>query len=353
MDQRPGELEQNEEAISKRDEDSQTGVTTVSPADSTDTLESEQDVKQDMEKLDSDSGDSTEEPEQIKEQIEQTRSHMSETIGAIQEKLSFSNLSEQVSEQINNAVVTAKDAVYDATIGRAENIMQNVSKGFSNVSESMGDAGSYVVSSAKRNPLPLALIGAGIGLLVFQGSRRKSNHKRNRYDSNRYELSDRHADEQEESRIRSESNVRGGSGMLSNVQKRAGDVAGSAYEGVSNAASSAYGGVSSLASSTGEQVQHVARRAQRQYENTLDENPLAIGAVALALGAIVGLAIPSTDYENEWMGETKENLVQSVEGVARDAFSKVQQVAGDVTKTVSEQVQKSDIGSVGNQKPKL
>ncbi|MBA2605389.1 MAG: DUF3618 domain-containing protein, partial [Acidobacteria bacterium] len=76
---------------------------------------------------------SSDEPEEIKAQIEETRSQMSETINAIEEKFNFSKISEQVkegvSEQITNALDTAKDAVYDATIGKAENIMQSVSKG--------------------------------------------------------------------------------------------------------------------------------------------------------------------------------------------------------------------------------
>ena len=90
-------------------------------------------------------------------------------------------------------------------------------------------------------------------------------------------------------------------------------------------------------SNLGGQVQKVAQKGRSQYEQTLQDSPLIVGAVALAMGAAVGLSIPSTEYENQWMGDKKENLVQSVEGVARDAFSKVQEVAGEVTKTVQEQ----------------
>jgi ElaB/YqjD/DUF883 family membrane-anchored ribosome-binding protein len=105
--------------------------------------------------------------------------------------------------------------------------------------------------------------------------------------------------------------------------------------------------VTSLASSTGEQVQHLSRRAQTQYEQTLEENPLAIGAIALALGAVVGMAIPSTRYENQLLGDTRENLVQSVEDAARGAFERVQEVAGEVTKQVQDQAQASGSASAG------
>src|SRR3954447_16446311 len=48
------------------------------------------------------------EAEQIKGKIEETRNQMGETIDAIQDKLSFSNISEQVTEHVNNAVESAK-----------------------------------------------------------------------------------------------------------------------------------------------------------------------------------------------------------------------------------------------------
>ncbi|MBA3335271.1 MAG: DUF3618 domain-containing protein [Acidobacteria bacterium] len=290
----------------------------------------------DFEKRDTDADltSSTDEPEEIKAQIEETRSQMSETINAIEEKFNFSKISEQVkegvSEQITNAMDTAKDAVYDATIGKAENIMQSVSKGFS---DNFGDAGSYVVKSAKGNPLPLALIGIGAGMLFMQRNKRRSNeydYKLNDYRRNYVAGDYNQMDDETVTRQRSDSNT---GGILENAQETVGSVA-----------SSAYSGVSSLASKTGEQasnlgghVQNVASRGLSQYEQTLQDSPLIVGAVALALGAAVGLSIPATDYENQWMGDKKEDLVQSVEGVARDAFSKVQEVAGEVTKTVQEQ----------------
>src|SRR5690349_10618674 len=80
------------------------------------------------------SSEKTDETEQIKSQIEETRNQLGETIDAIQDRLSFSNISEQVSEHVNNAVESAKSAVYDATIGKAATIMKNISSEVSNSS---------------------------------------------------------------------------------------------------------------------------------------------------------------------------------------------------------------------------
>jgi hypothetical protein len=107
--------------------------------------------------------------------------------------------------------------------------------------------------------------------------------------------------------------------------------------------------VGAVAHDVGERVQHmthevghyaeeagirgrrVARRAGRQvmrvergFENTIKENPLAIGAVALAVGAAIGLSLPSTQTEDEWMGATKERLVDRAEDFAGEALHKVE-----------------------------
>ena len=78
------------------------------------------------------SEDAPEETEQLRAQIEETRSQMGETIDAIQEKLSFQNISDQVkesvSEHISSAFETAKDTVYDATIRKAGDFMQSMNK---------------------------------------------------------------------------------------------------------------------------------------------------------------------------------------------------------------------------------
>lgn len=327
MDQRSSELEKNTE---KGLEKIENGVSKLEQKTSDD-LETNVDI----------TGDIAEEPEQIKEQIEETRNQMSETISAIEEKLSFANISDQVSDHISSAVTTAKDAVYDAAFKKVKNIMKSVSKEFEDFSENFGEAGTYVVKSARQNPLPLALIGLGLGMLLVykttSGSDKKSGgKKRHKYDDGN----------RGKSTFKQFADTSGD--YLNTAQKKVGDAAGSAYEGVSTAAASAYEGVtgaavsayegaSSFAGSTGEQVQTVARKAQSRYEDTLQENPLAIGAMALAVGAAVGLSIPISSYENQFMGETKDNLFQTAEDTAREALSKVQESAGDFISNVREE----------------
>lgn len=357
MAERPGELNRTNEENFEKDKINDTGLK-PRPATTADEINSELVVKDEIAKTENPPSETSavEDPEQIKEQIEQTRSQMSETINAIEEKLSYDHISEQVSEHVNNAVETAKNAVYDAARKKVDKIMKNVNKGLNEVSETVGEAGTYAVQTARRNPLPLALIGLGIGMLLVQGSRSKTSYSGGGNQRGyRYGGSHREG----ESKLRHLAHT--GTDALSSAQRKVGDAAGSvyegaadyansAYEGVSSAASSAYQGltsaagsayqgVSSLAGSTGSQIQNAAHFAQDQYERTLEENPLALGAIALAVGAVAGLSIPITSYENQWMGETRESLVQTVEDSAREAMSKVQDSVGEALNNVREQAQ--------------
>lgn len=83
----------------------------------------------------------------------------------------------------------------------------------------------------------------------------------------------------------------------------------------------------------------VARGAERQYhraeetlENSYEANPLAFGAVSLAVGAAIGLALPHTQREDAWMGQTKDRLLHGAEDLAHDALHKVQEQANELTK---------------------
>lgn len=64
-------------------------------------------------------------------------------------------------------------------------------------------------------------------------------------------------------------------------------------------------------------------RAGRGIQRLVHENPLAVGAAAVAIGAAVGLALPGTQIEQEYMGEASEKIVDRAQQVARDAMDKV------------------------------
>ena len=58
----------------------------------------------------------------------------------------------------------------------------------------------------------------------------------------------------------------------------------------------------------------------------------------LLIGAAIGLALPETERENEWLGEAREGVVDRAQELARNAASTVQEVAGEAAGQVVSRV---------------
>jgi len=251
--------------------------------------------------------DSDENTEQLRANIEDTRAEMSQTINEIQERLSPDHLMGQV-----------KETVREATIGKVERVMEKVGETISGVAEPalevagragtvIKDAGSSVGDTVWRNPIPVAMIGLGVGMLLMRryrgqsydtGSRRLPQGRRTDYSRGL-------AGETRYQTYGTETGTTGmtgtGTGTLNQVKETASDLASRSTQAVSN---------------FGTRCQQVMR-----------ENPLAVGAVAVAAGTAVGLVLPSTRIESEYIGETGGMLVDKVEDAARGALDQVQDAA--------------------------
>jgi ElaB/YqjD/DUF883 family membrane-anchored ribosome-binding protein len=270
------------------------------------------------------------EAEHIKGQIEETRNQMGETIDAIQDKLSFSNISEQVSEHVNNAVETAKGAVYDATIGKAANLMKNFSGELSNTT---------IVQTAKNNPFPFILIGLGAGMLAYQSYAGKGNGKSRRHEF----TSGRNRGYGKQTAMNT---GQGGTigevrDTMSNAADTVSEAAGTAYDKVTGLVESAKMGTGDVVNRAYDKVGELKTTAVEQYDHYIEENPLAVGAVALALGAAVGMAIPSTRYESRLLGEYRQDLVDKAQTTASQLLDKTKEVVTEAGRTVSDQAKAS------------
>ena len=62
-------------------------------------------------------------------------------------------------------------------------------------------------------------------------------------------------------------------------------------------------------------------------ERTIQDNPLALGLVALVLGALIGLLLPETDQENVILGPKRDQLAQQAHDTVKDLTQKVTVVA--------------------------
>lgn len=66
-------------------------------------------------------------------------------------------------------------------------------------------------------------------------------------------------------------------------------------------------------------AEHGAEYVKNAYEHTLDENPLVLGACAVAAGLALGLLLPPTQKENELMGGVRDGLLDQARGIVDEA----------------------------------
>jgi hypothetical protein len=105
------------------------------------------------------------EPDEIRQEIEQTRAEMSETVGAIGYKADVpGRAKEKVSEKMDNVKATVSD-----TAMRAKEAVTGTASRVGDAAPSGGDAkqsAKRVVGLARENPLGLAIGAAALGFLV-------------------------------------------------------------------------------------------------------------------------------------------------------------------------------------------
>jgi len=239
-------------------------------------------------------------------EIERTRADMSETVDAIQERLSPGNLKEQ-----------AKDRVKEATVGKAQG------------------AGSTIMETIRENPLPAALTGIGLGWLFVSGRRQRSgqpSYRGRAYAAYDYPTTYDYPPRYEE---RGGTNGPSAGEALGRARDTVGETASQVQDRAGEAASRAQDRVSNL----GDQARYHVQRASGGFQRMLQENPVAVGVLAVGAGAAVGLAIPETAKEHEVMGEARDNLVEKAQEKAQEAQQKVQRVAEEAQSAAKEEAE--------------
>jgi ElaB/YqjD/DUF883 family membrane-anchored ribosome-binding protein len=183
-----------------------------------------------------------------------------------------------------------------------------------------GQAGQFAAKLGRQvrdNPMPSVLIAAGVAMLMMN---------RNRSGSDHVSSDDWHTERRfrsvEEARWRTprmanesdsdyEHRLHEAHAVALNLKQRAGEAVDAFKQRVAHVVSSAEDAASSVRHKMGDAVSDVASFAKHQGERlgeraanvshkTVDfygENPLAFGAIALAVGALIGSATPLSDAE--------------------------------------------------------
>lgn len=61
-----------------------------------------------------------------------------------------------------------------------------------------------------------------------------------------------------------------------------------------------------------------AHQARMGFDNMLEDNPVALGALGIAAGALLGAMLPSTESEDRWMGEMRDRVAEDFKSGARE-----------------------------------
>jgi hypothetical protein len=264
-------------------------------------------------------------PHEIEGDIARTRADVSNTIDAIQSKLSPGEL-------MNEALQLARQS-------GAREFTQNFGR------------------SMRDNPIPVALVGIGLAWLMTTSRRGPPAY--------REELAYRSdlgwADTDRTSTGAGATGDRG-EGLIERTRAGAAGLGHRVRDSVSGAADLGHRVKESVTGATqhvrelghdvrlraGDLTSRSRMQVDRARESTMrliDEQPLVLGAIGLAVGAALGAALPSTRREDALLGEARDDLLDTARGTARESLRTVGDSArklADTARTEVERVLDSD-----------
>jgi hypothetical protein len=240
------------------------------------------------------------EVQHIKAEISETQAELQQTVAEIQDRLSPAHIKQQAADTVREAATNVRHR----TVGR----VQHMTRG--------------------QNPIPFALIGIGAAWLIAnnRSSRRWSDSEYDgEWGSSEYISSD---DEF-------------ASPYAGDVDATLGVGADTGSVGRNSRLAASRERMSELSHEARDRARYAANRARTRWDSMLNDNPMALGIAALAAGALVGAALPQTEIENEYVGETRDNVVDSAKSMAQTAVGKT---VGKVT-GIGDQGQSSNTGA--------
>jgi hypothetical protein len=207
--------------------------------------------------------------------------------------------------------------------------MNNVSEKGSDFIQDLGEA-------VRKNPLSAALIGMGV-LWLFTGSRPTERAG----DFVRSAGLDRIPDAAGNAFDAARSTLRSGTDALG---ERATFASGFVKDGVVDALDTATRYGREYTDTASEYVASIPRSGAEIFDTVranLSEvfraQPLALGAIGIAIGAGIAAALPGTEIEAGYLGETSETVRAKATQFASEQTDRVAAVAGNVVEAVKEE----------------
>jgi hypothetical protein len=217
--------------------------------------------------------------------------------------------------------------------------MTDVSAKGSNFVRDLGDA-------TRKNPLSAALIGMGV-IWLFTGNRpvERAGNLVQRTGLDRVPDAAGNALDAARSVVRSGANALGdGVASATDAIRETGvDVFDNAARRRRDYADAASEHVSSLPETGAEMFDTFRSNLSDLFES----QPLALGAIGLAIGAGIAAALPSSEVEAEYLGEASDDIKAKAGEFANQQAERVTAVAGNVMGAVSDEARKQGLSLDG------
>jgi hypothetical protein len=258
--------------------------------------------------------DDDREPRAIERDIDATRADMRATLEALERRFSFERL-------------------VDMTVGR--------------IRERGGEFAGNLTDAATQNPMPLLLTSIGLGWLMLTSRRGPRGNGASYSTSGDY---GHDYDDREGSLRAGARSLRERADSIRDHAARAADkahgVVESTRETMNGAMDSVHQTAESLRSGASRAVQ-VTREQKDRVNRLLHEQPLMLGAVGLAAGAIIGALLPTTEREDRMFGEMRDKAVKEVAQQSRAKFETAREQVTAALRTESG----TDDGAASESKP--
>jgi len=123
-----------------------------------------------------------------------------------------------------------------------------------------------------------------------------------------------------------------------NVKEKASQMSSSVSESLGNAKMRA----SDTTRQASQKLRGGADRARGGFNQLLQEQPLALGAIGIAIGALLAAAVPPTRREDEMLGEASDRLTGQLRSKAEEGYQKLSAKGEEMAQQIKHGDQSSD-----------
>ena len=286
------------------------------------------------------------ESESIRSDIEHTRESMDRTIDKISDRMRPRHLLDQLLDFFRSH----EGGKTGATAG---SVLTTVGKG-------AGRAANGVATVVRRHPVPSLLIGAGITWAVVENRRRhrgnghEGSHEKSAYGESIEGMEWDEAEEFASSEVEAVPNVSTSfeektsmGEKISNVRESAGKTMKEKTQRLREKTQQMGRRISEGARAVGRSAQRGYTTSRDKFVDASDEYPIAMGVGFLAAGVLLGLALPHSRKEDQWIGRaadrTKQQAKEQIQSKAKDFMERGKQVASAATQAAKESAQQQGL----------